>query len=42
MSFMKLPLALPEGAEALAENRPIQSRYYEGPWIHVTVETAEP
>lgn len=40
-SFMKLPLALPEGARALAEGRPIQSKYYEGPWIHVRVETTE-
>jgi hypothetical protein len=41
MSFIKLPLALPEGAGALADDRPIRSRYYEGPWIHVRVETAE-
>ena len=40
-SFMKLPMALPEGARSLAEDRPIQSRYYEGPWIHVTVEITD-
>lgn len=39
LSFLKLPLAFPEGARSLAEDRPIASRYYEGPWIHVKVET---
>ncbi|MDA8046098.1 MAG: hypothetical protein M0Z30_12815 [Actinomycetota bacterium] len=40
-SFMKLPLAMPEGAAALAEGRPIDSRYYEGPWIHVAVHVTD-
>ena len=40
-SFLKLPFALPEGGRALAEDRPIQSRFYEGPWIHVTVHEIE-
>lgn len=40
-SFMKLPLALPEGAQALAEDRTIQSKYYEGPWIHVSVDVTD-
>lgn len=40
LSFLKLPFALPAGAKSLVEDRPMQSRYYEGPWIHVTVETA--
>jgi hypothetical protein len=42
LSFLKLPLALPEGAQALAEKRPINSRYYRRPWIHVNVERVEP
>jgi hypothetical protein len=41
-SFLKLPLAMPDGIEALATDRPIQSKYYEGPWIHVTVSVDEP
>lgn len=40
-SFLKLPLSLPEGAAALAQDRPIQSRYYEGPWIHVSVDVVD-
>jgi hypothetical protein len=40
-SFVKLPFALPQGARALAEGPPIQSKYYEGPWIHVTVEVSQ-
>ncbi len=42
LSFLKLPLAMPEGAQALAEKRPINSRYYQRPWIHVNVERVEP
>lgn len=38
LSFVKLPLATPEGVRALAENRAINSRFYGGPWIHVRVE----
>ena len=41
-SYMMLPLSLPEGAAALAQDRPIHSRYYEGPWIHVSVEVSGP
>ena len=42
LSFLKLPLALPEGAQALVEKRSINSRYYRRPWIHVKVERVEP
>ena len=41
-SFSKLPLAIPEGTQALAEDRPINSRFYQGPWIAVKVERIEP
>jgi len=41
-SFIKLPLALPEGARSLAEGRSIRSRYYQGPWIHMTVDITDP
>ena len=41
LSFLKLPLAMPEGATALAQDRQINSRFYESPWIHVRVEKLE-
>jgi len=41
-SFLKLPLALPAGARCLRKDLPIQSRYYEGLWIHVKVPTVGP
>ena len=42
MCFLKLPLAMGAGARALAADRSIESRFYEGPWIHVVLETARP
>jgi hypothetical protein len=42
VSFLELPLAMPEGARALGENRPINSRFYSGSWIHVKLERVEP
>jgi hypothetical protein len=41
-SYLMLPLSLPEGARALAQDRAIQSRYYERPWIHVSVDISGP
>jgi hypothetical protein len=40
-SFQKLPLAIPAGIQSQADDRPIESQYYEGPWIHVKVDTVE-
>jgi hypothetical protein len=41
-SFLKLPLSIPAGIQARANDQPIEGRYYEGPWIHVQVETLGP
>jgi hypothetical protein len=41
-SFLKLPLAIPAGARSLRDDQPIQSQYYEGPWIHLQVATVGP
>ena len=37
-SLVKAPLAIPAGMKAQVTGRPIQSRVYSPPWIHVIVE----
>jgi hypothetical protein len=36
-----LPLAMPAGIRAQTTGKPIQSRFYKGPWIHLVLESAK-
>jgi hypothetical protein len=38
LNALKLPFALPGGAAALANDRKLESRFYEGPWIRLRQE----
>lgn len=41
LSALALPLAIPDAVQARSTGKPIHSRFYKTPWIHVSV-TSEP
>jgi hypothetical protein len=40
-NFFTIPLAIPDGAAALARGEKLESKYYQWPWIRMRPEEVE-